>query len=116
VEVSSMSVEKYLPDVRKYAPNAEEEVVAGIVRYLGIALRSRDASLVSGSDPAELARVREKLLKKKFALTDSDDKLDAAIASVIEKMKADKTKERVTVYYLLADHYGKKDLFIKKAK
>jgi hypothetical protein len=30
-------------------------------------------------------------------------------------MKADRSKERVTVYYLLAAHFGKKDLFVKKA-
>jgi hypothetical protein len=110
-----MSVERYLEDVRKYDSAAEESVVAGIVRYLGIALRSRDASLVSGSDPAELERVREKLLKKKFALSDPDATLDAAIKRVMETMKADRSKERVTVYYLLAAHFGKKDLFVKKA-
>jgi hypothetical protein len=109
-----MSVERYLEDVRKHDAAAKEEVVAGIVRYLGIALRSRDASLVSGTDPEELARVREKLLKKKFALAEPDSTLDAAIASVMERMKADRTKERVTVYYLLAAHFGKTDLFVKR--
>ncbi|WP_227650126.1 DUF2853 family protein [Klebsiella pneumoniae] len=29
-------------------------------------------------------------------------------------MKADKTKNRVTVYYLLADHFKKLDMFVKK--
>ena len=29
-------------------------------------------------------------------------------------MKADKTKSRLTFYYLLAEHYGKLDLFVKK--
>jgi hypothetical protein len=36
--------------------------------------------------------------------------------SVVEKMKADKTKERVTVYYLLAEHYGKLAMFHPKKK
>ena len=67
----------------------------------------------AGGDPAELARVRDNFLKKKLTLTDGDDKLDAAIAGVITKMKADKTKSRVTVYYLLAEQYKKLDLFIK---
>jgi hypothetical protein len=101
----------YVADVKKYATNANETAVAGLVKYLGIALRNRDSSLVSGSSPDELARVRDSFLKKKLGLTDSDEKLDAAVASVIEKLKADRSKSRVTVYYLLAEHYKKLDLF-----
>lgn len=100
--------EDWLADVRRYAPDADENVVAAIVRHCGIALQSRDASLVSFSDPAETARVRESFLKKKLGLTHDDAELDAAIASVGERMKADHTKNRVTVYYLLTEHF---DLF-----
>lgn len=103
--------EDWLADVKKYAPNADPAVVAAIVRYCGIALQKRDSSLVSMSDPTETGRVRENFLKKKLALTDSDDVLNAAIASVGERMKADRTKNRVTVYYLLAEHFGKLGLF-----
>ena len=94
-------------DVRKYAPDADEGVIQAIVRHLGIALRSRDASLVSFTDPKELETVRESWLKKKLGLTDPDEVLDAAIAKVGERMKADATKNRVTVYYLLAEMFGK---------
>jgi hypothetical protein len=108
-------VAKYLADVKKWASNVDEAAVTGIVKYLGIALRSKDASLVSGTDPVELQRVVNNFLKKKLALTDSDDKLMAAVQSVVDKMKADKTKERVTVYYLLAEHYKKLSMFHPKA-
>ncbi|WP_448582819.1 DUF2853 family protein [Thermaurantiacus sp.] len=94
-------------NVRKYAPDADESVIQAIVRHLGIALRSRDASLVSFTDPSELETVRESWLKKKLGLTDPDDALDAAIAKVGERMKDDATKNRVTVYYLLAEMFGK---------
>jgi hypothetical protein len=103
-------------DVKKYAPKADDGVIAGIVRYCGIALRNRDSALVSFSDPAELARVRNNFLKKKLGLTQDDAKLDAAIAKVGDKMKGDKTKNRVTVYYLLADSFKKLDTFAPKAK
>ena len=102
-------------DVRKYAPAADEGIIAGVVRYCGIALTKRDSSLVSFSDPKELDRVRNGFMKKKLALTDSDDVLNAALAKVGERMKADRTKNRVTVYYLLAEEFGKLDLFQKKA-
>jgi hypothetical protein len=104
----------YLADVKKFASNVDEDAVAGIVRHLGIALRSRDASLVSCSDPKELARVRDGFCRKKLALPEGDDAVDASLQAVCEKMKADKTKARVTFYYLLAEHYGKLALFHKK--
>ena len=103
-------------DVKKYAAKADDAVIAGIVRYCGIALRNRDSALVSFSDPKELDRVRNNFLKKKLGRTEADSALDAAIAKVGEAMKADRTKNRVTVYYLLADHYKALGLFEPKAK
>lgn len=102
-------------DVKKYDPKADDDAIAGIVRHCGIALHKADSSLVSYSDPEELKRVREGFIKKKLAITDSDDAIDAALAGVGETLKGVGHKNRVTVYYLLAKHYGKLDLF-KKAK
>lgn len=96
-------------DVKKYHADADEAAVNGIVKHLGIALRSRDASLVSASDPEELARVRESWLKKKLALTHSDEELDKAIDAVATTMKDDRSKSRVTFYYLLAEATGTLD-------
>lgn len=93
-------------NVKKYAPNADDKVIAAIVKHLGIALRKRDSSLVSCSDDSELKRVRESWCKKKLGLS-GDAEIDAAIKKVCETMKADHSKSRVTFYYLLADHYGK---------
>jgi outer membrane protein OmpA-like peptidoglycan-associated protein len=98
--------EDWLVDVQKYASDADEKIVAGIVRYCGIALKSRDSSLVAFSDKKETDLVRQNYLKKKLGLTQDDATLDAAIASVGTRMKADRTKNRVTVYYLLAEHFG----------
>jgi hypothetical protein len=97
----------YLADVKKYAPDADDKVVASIVKHLGIALKSVDASLVACSSAEELERVRESWLKKKLALADDDAALDKAIAGVCAQMKADRSKQRVTFYYLLAEKYGK---------
>ena len=108
--------EDWALDVRKYAPDADDDIIAGLVRYCGIALRNRDSALVSFSDKTETDRVKANFLKKKLALTDSDDVLDAAIAKVGEQMKADRTKNRVTVYYLLADAFGRLEDFRPKTK
>ena len=103
-------------DVKKYAAKADDAVIAAIVRYCGIALRNRDSALVAFSDPKELDRVRNNYLKKKLGRTEADDVLNAAIAKVGEKMKADRTRNRVTVYYLLADHFKALSVFAPKAK
>jgi hypothetical protein len=98
-------------DVQKYVPAADSAAISGIVRHCGIALQSRDASLVSCTDKAERDRVRDGFLKKKLALSESDADLDKAIMTVCETMKADRDKPRVTFYYLLAEKYGKLALF-----
>lgn len=41
---------EYIKDLHKYTNNIDEGVVVGIVKYLGIALPNRGASLVSCSD------------------------------------------------------------------
>ena len=103
--------EDWLADVRKYHAGADEGVVRKITNYLGIALRNRDSSLVSFSDPSEVDRVRERFLRKKLALTAPDAELNAGLDAVKQMMAVDRTKNRVTVYYLLADYFGKHDLF-----
>jgi outer membrane protein OmpA-like peptidoglycan-associated protein len=106
-----MMTEDWAVDVRKYAPDADDAVIKGIVRYCGIALRKRDSSLVSFTDPKETARVRDGFCRKKLGLTEADSAIDAAIMRVGERMSGDTTRNRVTVYYLLADAFGKLAVF-----
>ncbi len=103
--------EDWAADVRKYSPGADDAAIKGIVRHCGIALQKRDSSLVSFSDKAETQRVRDGFMKKKLALTQDDAALDAALAEVGATMAGDRTKNRVTVYYLLAEKFDKLDLF-----
>jgi len=103
--------EDWSVDVKNYVKNPDPKAVAGIVRYCGIALQKRDSALVALSDAEEVARVRDNFLKKKLGLSNTDAELDKAIKAVGEKMKGDRTKNRVTVYYLLAEHFGKLSTF-----
>ena len=98
-------------DVKRHVPNANDAAIKGLVKHLGIALQSRDASFVACADKAERDRVRDGFLKKKLALNNSDAELDQAVVEVCEKMKADRDKSRVTFYYLLAEKYGKLSMF-----
>ena len=95
----------YLADVQKYDSGADQAVVNKIVRHLGIALRNRDSALVSTSDPDELERVRERWCEKKLGVGGSE--ADAAIAAAAKAMAEDRSKSRVTFYYLVAKELGK---------
>ena len=95
----------YVADVKKYDANADEAIVGKIVRHLGIALRNRDSSLVSCSDPSELARVKEKWCGKKLGV--DGDAADQAIEATCAAMSGDRSKSRVTFYYLVAKELGK---------
>ena len=97
---------KYIEDVRKYDSGASQETVDKIAKHLGIALRNRDSSLVSCTDPKELERVRTSWIGKKLGVSD-EGKANAAIEKVCEQMSGDNTKHRVTFYYLTAKHLGK---------
>lgn len=96
----------YLADVQRYDSGADADIVQKIVKHLGIALRSKDASLVSCSDKSELDRVREKWCGKKLGETDAGA-ADSVIAKVCQTMKGDRQKQRVTFYYLCAKEMGK---------
>ena len=96
----------YLADVKRYDAGADAAIVQKIVKHLGIALQSKDASLVSCSDKSELDRVREKWCTKKLGETDAAA-ADAVVRKVCEKMKDDRQKQRVNFYYLVAQEMGK---------
>jgi hypothetical protein len=95
---------QYYEGVAEFAGNVNTAAVDTIVKYCGIALRSRDASLVSCTDADELGRVRDGFASKKLGL--AGDAADKAIAAVCEKMQDERQKSRVTFYYLLAEESG----------
>jgi hypothetical protein len=94
-------------DVKKSAPEADDEAIKGIFKHRGIALQSRDASFVACQDKSERDRVRDSFFKKKLGLTAPDAELDAAIMDICQKMKADRDKSRVAFHYFLTEKFGK---------
>ena len=103
----------HLADVKKFAKKpVNEAALAGMTKSYALVMGKADTRFVACSDATELGRVRENFLKKKLGLTTGD--LDASIKATCDHMKADRTKSRLTFYYLLAEHYGKLDLFVKK--
>lgn len=90
--------------------SVNEDLLGAVVKRLGIANNSLDASLVAASDKSELDRVRTNFLNKKLEQTD-DAACDAAIAEVMEQMKEFKQKRRAVVYYLLVEKFGRQDVY-----
>ena len=97
----------YSADVAKYTSTVNEEAVKAIVKYCGIALQNRDSSMVSGTDPKELATVRDGFAAKKLGLAAAA--ADNGMQTVLATMKDSRSKSRVTFYYLLAEATGTLD-------
>lgn len=101
-----MTEQEYKADVAKYATPVNAQAVAGILKFIGIAAKSRDGATVSCSDKGERDTVRDSFLKKHLGRSEADAELDKAVVDVCQRMTADATKSRVTFYYLLADKFG----------
>ena len=97
-------------DVRKYAPDADSGVIAEIIRYCQVPLRDRGPVRVPFGDLAETTLLRENFLKRTLGLTLSDYELDYAIAQVRRRVR-DVLRNRVTIYYLLAERFDRLYVF-----
>jgi hypothetical protein len=94
----------YAADISKYTANVNANAIKAIVDYCGPALASRDSSLVAATSPNELAAVKNGFAAKKLGL--APEMADSGIKAVVEKMKGEYNKSRVTFYYLLAEATG----------
>ena len=106
----------HLEDIKKYVARPDEAAVAGMTKSYALVMSKPDTKFVAASDPAEVQTVVNNFLKKKLGRKESNEDLTAAVTSVLTKMKAERTKSRVVVYYLLAEHFGQLALWHPKAK
>lgn len=107
-------IAKYAQDLKeKCSVEVDLDFLAKVTIGLGPSIYNVDSSTVSGSDKTELERIKQNFLIKKLGLEDSEE-LDNAIEKVIEKYgKSNKQKHRAVVYYLLAKHFGKENVYDK---
>jgi hypothetical protein len=94
----------YSEDIKKYTSKVNMAAVDAIVKYCGIALKGKDSRFVAVSDAAEVKRVVDGFCAKKLGLAAGP--AEAAVKAAGEKMKVDRTKSRVTIYYLIAEATG----------
>lgn len=101
----------YADDAKKHGISTA--LLTGVAKGLGPSIYNADSSKVSGSDQAELDRVRENFLKKKLGLSNSDAELDKAIAETVEAYgKSNPSKHRAIFYAILAKKFGKEAQYL----
>ena len=105
----------HLADIKKYTTKVDEAAVAGMTKTYALVMSKVDSRYVAASDPVEVQRVVDNFCKKKLGRKESDADLTAAVKAQCEKMKADRTKSRLTVYYLVAEHFGALAMFHPKS-
>lgn len=105
---------KYVDNIKKYAKKVDEDLVNALAKTYRLVMSKQDTAYVACGQPKELETVRKNFLKKKLGRTESDEKLDKAIQDVCEKMgRKNSRKSRLTFYYLLAEKYKAKSIFVK---
>ena len=100
---------KKFMDDRGLRSNAD--LLAAVTKGLGPSIYKVDAETVSGSDPKELATVRNNFLIKKLGLADTKE-LDASIDEVMKRIGVSERKNyRAVMYYLLVKKFGKESIY-----
>ena len=98
-----------LESVQRFDADAKQTTVDNIIKHLGIAMQTADGQTVAASDQKELDQIRDGFCKKKLDL--EPDKAEKMIGEVMELVKHDSAKSRITIYYMLAKKAGKLDIF-----
>ena len=100
---------KKFMDDRDFRSN--DDLLKAVTKGLGPSIYKADAETVSGSDPKELATVKNNFLIKKLGLA-NDAKLDAGIAEVMDRIgKSERNKYRAVVYYMLVKKFDKESVY-----
>lgn len=106
-------MEKYKSENERLKLGLSDELMTSVAKGLGPSIYNKDSSTVSGGDPKELETVKKNYLMKKLGLEDSE-KLDAAIAGVVEKLgSSNRNKYRVLFYALLCKEFKKESVYKK---
>ncbi|MCB9034162.1 MAG: 30S ribosomal protein S1 [Chitinophagales bacterium] len=105
-------IEKSQKVAEEIGANLSKEFLTAVAKGLGPSIYNADAEKVSSSDKEELNRVKTNFLIGKLGLEDSPA-LDEAIAEVVETFgSGHRNKLRVVFYALLAEKFGKQDIYL----
>ena len=105
-------ITKYAADLKdKCGVTPDMDLLTKVTIGCGPSIYNADAATVSGTDPSELATVKNNFLIKKLGLNDGAE-LDQAIDAVMDTYgKSNRNKYRAVVYYLLTTHFKKESVY-----
>ena len=105
-------IQKYATDLKdKLGMEPDMDLLTKVTVGCGPSIYSKDASTVSAGSASELETVKNKFLIKKLGLSDGPE-LDTAIKEVLDKYgSSNKSKYRPVVYYCLAKHFNKENIY-----
>jgi len=104
-------IDTYVSEFKKMGIPYDLELLTKVTKGCGPSIYNRDASTVAGTQAAEIDTVKENFLIKKLGLS-AKDKLDEAIAEVVETLgKSNKNKYRAMFYYLLVKKFKKESVY-----
>lgn len=105
-------IAKYAADLEsKCGIRADMDLLTKVTIGCGPSIYNDDASTVSASDAAELARIRKNFLVKRLGLADGPA-LEEGIRAVIERYgRSNRNKYRAVFYYLLVTHFGRQSSY-----
>ncbi len=107
-------ITKYAADLKaKCGVNADMDLLTKVTIGCGPSIYNADSSTVSGSDPKEVATIKNNFLIKKLGLKEGPE-LDKGLDAVMEAYgKSNRSKYRAVVYYLLTKEFKKEAVYSK---
>ena len=104
-------VAKYTKAAKALGLDLSEKYIGNVAAALGPSIYNKDAEVVSCTDSTELETVKKNFLEKKLGIKD-DALFDEAIHNVCKKLgTSSSNKYRVLFYALLAQEFGKEDVY-----
>lgn len=104
-------IQKYAAQLTDAGVKVDHDLLSKVTIGLGPSIYNADASTVSGTDQAELDRVKKNYLIKKLGMSDGPE-LDAAIEKAVNVLgKSNRNKYRASMYYLLCKDCGKESMY-----
>ena len=104
--------QKHVDHVKKYVKRPDMELLEALYRRLASSMARKDARTVSFKDSKEVGRLRRNFVMGRLGVK-SREKADEAIMAVAGKMKGGGSNSRLTVYYLLTEHFDAKKKVMK---
>ena len=104
-------MDTYKAEFKKLGVSFDEDLLTKVAKGCGPSIYNKDASTVAGSDPKELATVKNNFLIGKLGIKDGAD-LDKGISKVIDTFgSSNKNKYRAMFYYMLTKEFGKESAY-----